>query len=50
MAYTPNKRRPSHTHTHDTTYKILSVIAATCVYTSWAMIAFVITLTLLNGL
>ena len=50
MAYTPNKRRPSRTHTHDTTYKILSVIAATCVYTSWAMIAFVITLTLLNGL
>ncbi len=50
MAYTPNKRRPSHTHTHDTTYKILSVIAATCVYTSWALVLFLVIFTLNNGL
>ena len=50
MTYTRKKSRRSHTHTHDTAYKILSVIAATCVYTSWALVVFVIILTLLNGL
>jgi hypothetical protein len=50
MAYTPKKPRKSHTHTHDTTYKVLNAIAATCVYTSWALVVFLVILTLANGL
>lgn len=50
MVYTPNKRRPSHTHTHNRVSNILHIVVATCAYTAWAMVAFVITLTLLNNL
>lgn len=50
MAYTRNKRRPSRTHTHDTTYKILYAIAATCAYTSWALVLFLVIFTLNKGL
>ena len=48
MTYTPNKRRPSHTHTHDRVNKILYAVAATCAYTAWALVLFLVIFTLAN--
>lgn len=46
MAYTPNKRRPSHTHTHDRVNNLLHVVVATCAYTAWALVLFLVIFTL----
>lgn len=46
MTYTRNKRHRSHTHTHNRVSNILHVVAATCIYTSWALVLFLVVFTL----
>ena len=50
MAYTRTANTKRHTHTHNPAGRILHAVAATCVYTSWALVLFLTVFTLTNGL